>query len=560
MFAGCARARSVRKVGKTFIEPTAREQHQQNGSAEVLNRILREKLLPTLIQSELPEKWWPEVLLSIVKIRNLSYSSVVDKTPHEAWYGEKPNVGFLRVIGTKCQVMKVEQGRKTLGSKTEECRLLGFQGTSIYRLLNANSNIICASDVVFDEDIPHIPDLAWPNEAARAEELPLTPMGVKRPASDPVGAESKRRKDSGEVPVPIAGGEDQTEASFGLPWPREPIGDDNPPGDPPNELPGNLPEEVLSPNLGPRVSDRSNKGTWTSVRFSLLFALLGVAMHVTEPFEPKTLKQAKDDYNWKKWLGGMKVENKSFLDNKTWTLAKPPEAGRKVLRGKWVYKLKRGPNGEIVRWKARWVVCGFEQQEGIDYNETFASVVKPMSYKAMFAIAAALDLEIHQMDVKTAFLYGDIDEEIYVEQPTGLEDGTGRVCKLNKALYGLKQSPRIWYNTLSTFLEGLGFTALSSDMGVFAKGHVSIAVYVDDLLVMGPSLKEIQEVKDTLKRRFEMVDLRPCSYYLGISVKRDRQNREIYLSQQGYIEKILRDLGMEVSRYQSAPCLVTHTT
>ena len=186
----------------------------------------------------------------------------------------------------------------------------------------------------------------------------------------------------------------------------------------------------------------------------------------------------------------MKVENKSLLDNKTWTLVKLLEA-RKVLCGKWVYKLKRGLNGEILRWKARWVVRGFEQQEGIDYNETFASVVKPMSYKAMFAIAAALDLEIHQIDVKTAFLYRDIDEEIYVEQLTGLEDGTGRVCRLNKALYGLKQSPRIWYNTLSTFLEGLGFTALSSDIGVFTKGHVYIAIYVDDLLVMGLSLKEI---------------------------------------------------------------------
>src|SRR5438552_4024639 len=143
----------------------------------------------------------------------------------------------------------------------------------------------------------------------------------------------------------------------------------------------------------------------------------------------------------------MKDENKSLLDNKTWTLVKPPK-GRKILHGKWVYKLKRGPNGEILRWKACWVIRGFEQQEGIDYNETFASIVKPMSYKAMFAIAAALDLEIHQMDVKTAFLYGNVDEEIYVEQPMVFEDRTSRVCKLNKALYGLKQSPRIWYNTL----------------------------------------------------------------------------------------------------------------
>ena len=117
--------------------------------------------------------------------------------------------------------------------------------------------------------------------------------------------------------------------------------------------------------------------------------------------------------------------------------------GRKVLRGKWVFRLKRGPYNEVLRYKTRWVVRGFEQKEGLDYNETFATVVKPMSYKALFAFAAAQDWEIEQMDVKTAFLYGDLDEEIYIEQPEGSEDGTDRVCLLKKALYGLKQSLRI---------------------------------------------------------------------------------------------------------------------
>jgi hypothetical protein len=147
--------------------------------------------------------------------------------------------------------------------------------------------------------------------------------------------------------------------------------------------------------------------------------------------------------------------------------------GRRVLRGKWVYKLKRGPQGEIIRYKARWVVRRFEQEEGIDYKETFASVVKPMSYKALFAIAAALDLEIEQMDVKTAFLYGDIDEEVYVEQPHEMDDGSGQVCRPNKALYGLRQSPRIWYNTLTNFLETIGLTALVTDAGMFPQGYVS---------------------------------------------------------------------------------------
>lgn len=139
----------------------------------------------------------------------------------------------------------------------------------------------------------------------------------------------------------------------------------------------------------------------------------------------------------------MREELNSLIENETWTLV-PRAIGRKPIPGKWVYKLKRGPKGEILRYKARWVIKGFRQKEGIDYNETFASVVKPMSYKALFPISAALDLEVHQMDVKTAFLYGKVEEEIYMEQPPGLGfTDSNLVCKLNKALYGLKQSPRI---------------------------------------------------------------------------------------------------------------------
>jgi hypothetical protein len=301
-----------------------------------------------------------------------------------------------------------------------------------------------------------------------------------------------------------------------------------------------------------------NKGSYSDHnpqqygRFALLVAVIGMASLAAEITEPRSVRQAKEEANWKAWLDSMKQELHSLETNKTWTLV-PRPGNRKVLGGKWVYKLKRGPNGEILRHKARWVVRGFEQEYGIDYNETFASVVKPMSYKALFAVAAALDLEIHQMDVKTAFLYGLVEEEIYVEQPDELGDGSGRVCRLNKALYGLKQSPRIWYETLSTFLETLGFKALTSDLGVFVKSHMYIAVYVDDLLIAGPSKEEIGKVKESLSKRFEMTDLGECLFYLGMEIRRDRRNRVIRLSQKAYVDKILVDFGMSDSKPVATP-------
>lgn len=175
---------------------------------------------------------------------------------------------------------------------------------------------------------------------------------------------------------------------------------------------------------------------------NLVPTFLTLAAEGTEPFEPRTLQQAKLDSSWLEWERAMLNEVNSLKQNKTWELVDPPK-DRRILNGKWVFKLKRGPHGEVARYKSRWVVRGFTQEQGIDYDETFASVVKPMSYKALFAIAAALDLEIEQIDVKTAFLYGYIDHEIYVEQPNHMDDGTFRVCKLRKALYGLKQAPRI---------------------------------------------------------------------------------------------------------------------
>ncbi|SLM33365.1 gag-pol polyprotein [Lasallia pustulata] len=167
-----------------------------------------------------------------------------------------------------------------------------------------------------------------------------------------------------------------------------------------------------------------------------------------------------------------------------------------------------------------------------------------MSYKAIFAIAAALGLYVEQIDVKIAFLYGDINEEIYVEQPNGLDQIPGKVCLLKKALYSLKQSPWIWYNILAEFLKGLGFHKLCSDLGVFTRGNYYVAVYVDDLLLVGQKKPEIEKVKQALNKRFEMTDLGPCSYYLNMSVRRDLVNWALFLDQRAYLDKVIRDFGM----------------
>ncbi len=193
----------------------------------------------------------------------------------------------------------------------------------------------------------------------------------------------------------------------------------------------------------------------------------------------------------------MSDEIDSLLKSDTWVLVDVLKGLKHtVIGGKWVFKLKRGVDNEITRYKARWVVRGFQQREE-SFEETFASVVKPISYKAIFAITAAYDLEIEQMDVKTAFLYGMVKNDVYISQPEGFTDGTRKVCKLRKALYGLKQSPRVWYDTFAEYLKVLGFIPLSTDFSVFInhKTNIIIALYVDDLLIVGPSKANITALK-----------------------------------------------------------------
>ena len=244
------------------------------------------------------------------------------------------------------------------------------------------------------------------------------------------------------------------------------------------------------------------------------------------------------------WQAAMHEEFNSFIENQTWRLSAIPP-NHVSSSGKWVFKLKRGPEGEINRFKARWVVKRFQQQEGIDYHQTFASAVKPISYKSNVVIAKARDWEIEQMDIQTAFLYGDIEEEIYVQQPTGFIDDSfpNYRCLLKKAVYGTAQRPRIWYQTLTEFLSSCGFWPINADLSVFAKKGIILAIYVYDLLLVGGSRSDIQIIKASLKKCFQMIDLGSVSYYLGMTVTRERTGCILNLGQVSYLEQILQTMG-----------------
>jgi hypothetical protein len=240
----------------------------------------------------------------------------------------------------------------------------------------------------------------------------------------------------------------------------------------------------------------------------------------------------------------------------TWKLEDLPE-GRSTIGCRWVFMRKYDEKGNIARHKARLVAQGFSQIPGMDFNETFAPVVRHDSLRAVLAIGAIKDLEIQQLDVKGAYLNGDLQEEIYMRQPEGFDDGSGRVCRLYKTLYGLKQSGREWNRKLNTILTEFGFERSRADYCVYTRhqngGTAIITVWVDDLLVLMKDKREMDELKERLKSKLEINDLGEPKLIIGLEIDRDRERRTIKISQKNYIEKILHQYGLRDANPVATP-------
>ena len=236
--------------------------------------------------------------------------------------------------------------------------------------------------------------------------------------------------------------------------------------------------------------------------------------------------------------------------------------GRTAISSKWAFKHKRNEVGEITRFKARVVARGFSQIHGLDYWDTFAPVAKLSSLRILLAIAAVEDLEIHQMDVITAFLISKLEEEIYMEQPEGFVkkgvNGKQLVCRLWKSLYGLKQASRVWNRCIHNYLISIGFKRTYADHCVYINHETGIilALWVDDLIIMGKKMEAVENIKNKLRKEFEMKDMGELKYFLGIHVQRNREERTIHISQKAYITKVLKHFGMQNCKPASTPMAV----
>ena len=432
-------------------ELTVPKTPEQNGVAERMNRTLVESVRSMLVDASLPHKFWAEALSTAVYLRNRSPTKAVDgMTPFEAWTGKKPSVSHLRVFGCKAfaHVPKDERGK--LDSKAKKCILVGYgEETKGYRLYDPLKKRICFSrDVCFKENEHGFEDEVT-HSGQQYVELDLWSEDDANP--DPVVTD--------EAPV--------------LPPPEQPP---------------------------VRRSERER-------RFPDYY---GVRIYLSKT-EPSTVEEVLSTPEKDCWLEAMEKEMTSLQNNDVWELVDLPE-DRKPVGSKWVFKAKTNADGHIERYKARLVAQGYSQKFGTDYDETFSPVVRLESVRTLIAMSVQQGLQLHQVDVTTAFLNGELEEEVYMRQPEGfvIPGKEHLVCKLTKSIYGLKQSPRYWNAALHNHLKKLGFIQTTTDPCVYRSSGgepVYLGVYVDDIIIAARSDKKLAEVKKELALCFDIKDL-----------------------------------------------------
>ena len=273
--------------------------------------------------------------------------------------------------------------------------------------------------------------------------------------------------------------------------------------------------------------------------------------------DPETYEEAMQSPDADQWSLAMNEETASLQANSTWALVEEPQ-GVKPIPVRWIFNKKLDAQGNIERYKARLVAKGFMQREGMDFNEVFAPVSKHTTLRTLLGMVASQDMELHQLDIKTAFLNGELEETIYMQQPRGYEEGsTNTVCLLKKSLYGLRQAPRAWHTRLKQELEHMGFTASEADPGLYTAHfkHTSIylLVYVEDILIAAKTHGAIDHVKARLTDAFDVRDLGPAKYFLGMSLDRDRNSQTLKITQERLATELVHRHGLIQGETKSVP-------
>src|SRR3984885_12829257 len=480
---------------------------QQNGVVERMNRTIQQMARAMLDESGTPATFWGEAAHAAVVILNKTNVRVNStQTPHELWNGTTPTVKHFKIFGSNCYIKNTNEQLGKLEPRADEGILLGYSPHSkAYKCYNKRlGRIVDSIDVVVDEK-GYIPRQVHHEDIEEDEGYPQRQNDEEEAQEEP---------------------EEQTRIEEKTPS---------------RYVQKNHPESQI---MGQKEAGIQTRRTLAEA--SSYLALLSSV-------EPKNVAEACKDEHWVK---AMDEELEQIEKNNTWELVPKPK-DKNVIGTKWVFKNKLNENGEVIRNKARLVCKGYAQQEGINFEETFAPIARLEAIRMFLALSSFQKFKVFQMDVKSTFLNGDLEEEVYIEQPDGfiLGNDPNLVCRLKKALYGLKQAPRTWYYRLDKHLHQQGFSKGSADSNLYIKVEndklLILVVYVDDIIFGSNEEDMSQSFALVMQKEFEMSLLGELTYFLGLQIQ--QKEGGIFLSQTKYLKQILKKYGLEDSKPVCTP-------
>jgi len=468
---------------------------EQNGRIERENRSIVEGARTMLLAAKLQPGLWAEAVNTSVYLLNRRPRELDKGIPYELWTDKKVTLKHLKRFGSEVFVHVPKQFRSKFESKAKKMVLVGYNGDSTnYRVMDPETQKITVTrDATVNER----------NSVKDTEENDYAVFSIKEDE-----AAEELTKDN------CAQGNSDAEIE--------------------------KKQEEENSDTSRKLRDRGK--LQKPVRYEDEF--LACMASINE--EPQSYEEAIIANDAENWQQAMEEEISSLKINKTWSLVKLPRDA-KVIDCKWIYKVKTKADGSIDKYKARLCAKGYLQRKGIDFHETFSPVVSYDSVRMLIALATEYDMYIHQFDVKTAFLHGDLLEEVYMKQPQGFVTNSSLVCKLHKSLYGLKQAPRCWNTKFVAFLKFFGFKQLETDRCVLRaeiKGElVFLALYVDDGLILCKRREVLNEILAELDKQFKITS-RSADCFVGLQIKRSVERKETFVSQCSYITKMLHKFNM----------------
>lgn len=533
-----------------IVQVTTSYTPEQNPAVERSNRFIVEGARTMIDDCHLPYEFWDEAMKTFVYVSNRCFYPSLGRTPYQALFEKVPFVGHLKPFGALAVVHIPLEKRHKIEPKGWQGIFVGY-GKNGLRVYNPSTRSFVTSKHVkvyedsFGVDLLDQRTTTAGRELLKERQLPTVYLETE---------DNFEILDEGE-----SWGVDDSSAT--LDHESSPSADEYVPNEG-EELSDEVQPERRStrkkiPTAKASHSWAKHAGAWTNTDDSPRALLTAVSMSADEP---TTWKEAMSGPNRRNWLEAAQAEFDSLQRNEVWRRVK--RGSQSLISSKWVFKIKT--NGV---YKARLVARGFTQIEGIDYFETFAPVARTASIRMVLALAARNRLILHQMDVKSAFLYGKIDYEAYMSPPEGIDEEDDIVYRLEKSIYGLKQAPRIFYEVIEEFFLGLGLRKSRCDPSVFFDNFNSddenepgegwsiiVTIYVDDLIIAAKKNSDVQRIKEALNKRFDMTDLGGLKEIVGIEVEQF-ENGSIFIHQRKYIERLLAKLGMEESTTVSTPLL-----